>query len=312
MKTDTVTPADLARSVIAVPPLARARNGAVSIGENRKIVEWMAAGGVSTFLYGGNANFYNLGLLEYPLTLEVLSGIAPRDGWMIPSIGPDFGKALDQVTMLKAFDFPTAMALPMASATRPAGVATGLRRLADAYQKPVIAYVRSEGYLVAKDIAALLADGVVASVKYAVERKDPAEDAYLAAIVEAAGTERIVSGMGERPAVVHLTKFGLAGFTSGSVTIAPRLSMAMLGALHAGDAAAAEAIRRKFLAFEDLRDRHGQIVVLHDGVRLAGIADTGPLQPFLANLEDAELGGVGAAATALREENARFTQRAAA
>jgi 4-hydroxy-tetrahydrodipicolinate synthase len=312
MKTDAVTPADLARSVIAVPPLARARNGAVSVAENRKIVEWMAAGGVSAFLYGGNANFYNLGLLEFPLTLEVLSGIAPKDGWMIPSIGPDFGKALDQVAILKSFDFPTAMALPMASATRPAGVATGLRRLADAYGRPVIAYVRSEGYLTVKDIAALLADGVVASVKYAVERKAPAVDAYLAAIVDAAGTKHIVSGMGERPAVVHLTKFGLAGFTSGSVAIAPRLSMAMLAALKAGDTAAAEAIRGKFLAFEDLRDAHGQIVVLHDGVRLAGIGDTGPLQPFLANLEEDRLGAVGAAATALREENERFARRAAA
>ncbi len=312
MKTDAVTPADLARSVIAVPPLARARNGAVSIGENGKIVEWMAAGGVSTFLYGGNANFYNLGLLEYPLTLEVLSGIAPKDGWMIPSIGPDFGKALDQVAILKSFDFPTAMALPMASATRPAGVATGLRRLADAYGKPVIAYVRSETYLAVADIAALLADGVLASVKYAVERNDPAADAYLAALVDAAGTERIVSGMGERPAVVHIARFGLAGFTSGSVAIAPRLSMAMLGALKAGDVAVAEVIRAKFSAFEDLRDAQGQIVVLHDGVRLAGIADTGPLQPFLANLEDAQLGAIGVAATALREENARFTQRAAA
>ena len=312
MKTDAVTPADLARSVIAVPPLARARNGAVSIGENRRLVEWMAAGGVSTFLYGGNANFYNLGLLEYPLTLEVLSGIAPKDGWMIPSIGPDFGKALDQVAILKSFDFPTAMALPMASATKPAGVATGLRRLADAYGKPVIAYVRSETYLAVADIAALLADGVLASVKYAVERKDPAEDAFLAALIDATGPERIVSGMGERPAVAHLTAFGLAGFTSGSVAIAPRLSMAMLGALKAGDVAVAEVIRAKFSAFEDLRDAQGQIVVLHDGVRLAGIADTGPLQPYLANLEDAQLDAVGAAATALREENAGFIRRAAA
>jgi dihydrodipicolinate synthase/N-acetylneuraminate lyase len=312
MKTDAVTPADLARSVIAVPPLARARNGAVSVAENRKIVEWMAAGGVSTFLYGGNANFYNLGLLEFPLTLEVLAGIAPKDAWVIPSIGPDFGKALDQVAILKSFDFPTAMALPMASATRPAGVATGLRRLADAYGRPVIAYVRSEAYLTVADIAALLADGVVASLKYAVERKDPGDDRFLAALVDAAGRERIVSGMGERPAVVHLAHFGLAGFTSGSVSIAPHLSMAMLGALKAGDAAAAEAIRGHFLGFEDLRDRHGQIVVLHDGVRLAGIADTGPLQPFLAGLEDELLGAAGAAAVALREENARFMRRAAA
>ena len=52
--------------------------------------------------------------------------------------------------------------------------------------------------------------------------------------------------------------------------------------------------------------------MLHDGVRLAGIADTGPLQPYLANLDEAEIAAVGAAATALREENARFTRRAAA
>ena len=312
MKTDAVTAADLACSVIAVPPLARARNGAVSIGENQKVVDGMAAAGVSTFLYGGNANFYNLGLLEYPLVLEVLSGIAPAGAWMIPSIGPDFGKALDQVAILKSFAFPTAMALPMASATRAAGVATGFRRLADAYGKPVIAYIRAETYLTPKDIAALLADGVVCSVKYAVERKDPAEDPYLAAIVDAAGTERVVSGMGERPAIVHLTKFGLAGFTSGSVAIVPHLSTAILAALRGGDIAAAEALRAKFLAFEDLRDAHSPIVVLHDGVRLAGIADTGPLQPYLANLEEGMLGAVGVAAKALREEDASFMRRAAA
>jgi dihydrodipicolinate synthase/N-acetylneuraminate lyase len=312
MKTDAVTSADLGRSVIAVPPLARARNGAVSVAENRKIIDWMAAGGISTFLYGGNANFYNLGLLEYPLTLEVLVGIAPKNSWVIPSIGPDFGKAIDQVTMLKSFDFPTAMALPMASATKPTGVATGLRRLADAYGRPVIAYVRSETYLTVADIAALIADGVVCSVKYAVERKDPTEDAFLAALIEAAGTGRLVSGMGERPAVVHLARFGLAGFTSGSVTIAPHLSAAILARLKAGDAAGADALRAKFLAFEDLRDKHGQIVVLHDGVRLAGIAETGPLQPYLAGLEDALAAPVAAAASALHAENARRMERPAA
>jgi len=312
MKTDAVTAADLARSVIAVPPLARAENGAVSITENRRIVDWMAAGGVSTFLYGGNANFYHLGLLEYPLMLEVIAGIAPADAWAIPSIGPDFGKALDQVAVLKSFDFPTAMALPMTGATRPSGVATGLRRLSDAWSKPVIAYLRTEGYLAPADIRALLADGVLVSVKYAVDRPDPAKDAYLSAIVEVAGPSRIVSGMGERPAVTHLSRFGLAGFTSGSVSIAPHLSSAMLAALKAGDSERAETIRRTFLAFEDLRDAHSQIAVLHDGVRLAGIADTGPLQPYLANLEPDRHAAVKAAATALREENARFARRAAA
>jgi 4-hydroxy-tetrahydrodipicolinate synthase len=50
MKTDAVTIADLRRSVISVPPLARTVDGKVSTAENRKIVAWLAAGGVSTFL----------------------------------------------------------------------------------------------------------------------------------------------------------------------------------------------------------------------------------------------------------------------
>ena len=312
MKTDPVTPADLARSVIAVPPFARAATGAASVSENRKIVDWLSAGGVSTFLYGGNANFYNLGVLEYALVLEILSDIAPPDGWMIPSVGPDFGKALDQIAILKSFDFPTAMALPMASATRPAGVATGLRKLADAYGRPVVAYVRAENYVAPADIAAVIADGAVVSVKYAVERKDPSEDRYLSALVDAMGTERLVSGIGERPAIVHLTRFGLAGFTSGSVCIAPHLSTAILKALKAGDIAAAEALRAKFLPFEDQRDGHSPIVVLHDGVRLAGIADTGPLQPYLANLDANAAGPVSATAKALYEENRALARRQAA
>ena len=214
MKTDAVTPADLAASVLAVPPLARVRNGAPAIAENRRLVDWLAAGGVSTFMYGGNANFYNVGLIEFPLILEVLNDIAPKGSWVIPSIGADFGKAMDQVAILRSFDFPTAMALPMASATRPAGVATGLRKLADAYRRPIIAYVRAENYIAPRDLAALFADGAVCALKYAVERKDPSEDRYLAALVDAAGagadrqrhrrTARDRPPHAVRPAALHL------------------------------------------------------------------------------------------------------------
>ena len=247
-----------------------------------------------------------------PEVLDLLVAIAPADGWMIPSLGPDFGKAMDQAAILRDYDFPTAMALPMAAPTRPAGVATGLRRLADAFGRPVTAYVRAETYFAPRDMAALLADGAVCAVKYAVERKNPSEDRYLAELVDALGTERLVSGIGERPAIVHLTQFGLVGFTSGSVAIAPHMSMAILKLLKGGDIATAEALRARFLAFEDQRDAHSPIVVLHDAVRLAGIANTGPLQPYLANLADGPVNGVAEAARALYEENARFVRRQAA
>ena len=101
MKTDAVTPADLARSVISVPPMAWDRSGKVSAAENRKVVDYMAAGGVTTFLYGGNANFYHLGVDQYVDVVDMLLAIAPANGWMIPSIGADFGKAMDQVAILR-------------------------------------------------------------------------------------------------------------------------------------------------------------------------------------------------------------------
>ena len=309
MKTDAVTIDDLRRSVIGVPPLARTADGKASAAENRKIVEWLVAGGVSSFLYGGNANFYHLGLAEYADVLDLIVEIAPEDGWMIPSVGADFGKALDQIAILKSYRFPAAMALPMAGPTKPAGVATGLRRLADAYEKPVVAYMRAEGYLTPRDIAALIADGVVCSVKYAVERRNPEEDRYLAAIVDAAGTDFLVSGIGERPAIVHWTKFGVHAFTSGSVSIAPHLSTATRAALRAGDIATAERLRAIFLPFEDQRDAHSPIVVLHEGVREAGIAATGPLQPYLATLDEQKLHPVGEAARRLIDENRAFAER---
>ena len=106
--------------------------------------------------------------------------------------------------------------------------------------------------------------------------------------------------MGERPAVVHVRDFGLAGFTSGSVCVGPRGSQRMLDRMRAGDFAAAERLRERYLPLEDLRDSHSPIRVLHDAVTLAGIADTGPMLPLLTNIEDEWREPIRAAAVALR------------
>lgn len=302
MKTDAVTPADLARSVLSVPPLPRGADGAIHEGETRRLVDWLHSGGVTTYLFGGNANLYNMGTAELATLLDVLERISPADGWMIPSFGADYGKACDQIDLLRQRAFPTAMLLPLTFPATPAGVATGIRKLADRYGRPLIAYVKNEGYLEPRDLAALLADGAVCAVKYAVVRKNPAEDALLAALLEAVGSgERIISGIGERPVIDHLTGFGLNGFTSGSVCIAPHLSTAIRRALAQGDVAKAARLREHFIPLEDLRDRHSPIRVLHEAVALAGISATGPMSPFLTNLDDpAVLADIRAAAATLR------------
>src|SRR5688572_15677445 len=113
MKTDAVTFDDLGASVLAVPPLARNKDLVFNREANAALVRHIEAGGVTTLLYGGNANFYNIGLHEYGAILDALAEIAAPRTWVIPSVGPDFGKMMDQVAVLKARKFPTAMVLPL-------------------------------------------------------------------------------------------------------------------------------------------------------------------------------------------------------
>ncbi len=65
MKTSPVGFEDLANSVVTVPPLARDASLRIERAENRKIIRHLERGGVTTLMYGGNANFYNIPLSEY-------------------------------------------------------------------------------------------------------------------------------------------------------------------------------------------------------------------------------------------------------
>ncbi|HTJ57670.1 MAG TPA: dihydrodipicolinate synthase family protein [Devosiaceae bacterium] len=307
MTYDAVTPEQLARSVIAVPPLARRPDYSSDAEGNRRILEHLARGGVTTALYGGNANFYNISVAEFATVLDQLEEVAPKGTWLIPSIGPDFGKACDQVSLLKGRALPTAMVLPLNFPTTSSGVATGLRKIADLYGRPIIAYVKALGYITPADLAAVVADGAVCAIKYAVVQQDPAVDPYLEELVQLVDVRRMVSGIGERPAIAHLTRFGLNGFTSGSVCVAPGMSTGMLRALKAGRVDEAARLQQNFIPLEDLRDSHSPLRVLHAAVAAAGIAETGPLMPFLSNLDDQKvLAAVAEAAKALLAADAAY------
>ncbi len=292
---------DLNRSVVAVPPLARNNDLTLNREANAALIRHMEQGGVSTLMYGGNANFYNISAGEYPATLDMLLELASPESWIIPSVGPDFGKIMDQVDALRARPFPTAMVLPASNASTIAGAEAGIARFAEKLGKPVIAYVRSETYLSPSAIGRLVDKGLVTAVKYAIVRDDPSEDAFLTELIERMDKSRIISGIGERPAIIHWRDFGLHAFTSGSVSVAPRASMAVLEALKAGDYEEAERLRAAFLPFETLRDTINPIRVLHDGVSLAGIADMGPALPLLSNLDPESRERVAPVARSLKQ-----------
>lgn len=306
MKTSAVTHDDLIASVISVPPLARKADLSVDAAENAKLIRHLEAGGVRTMLYGGNANLYNMPVSETAATMEVIAQAAGKDTWVIPSAGPDFGKMMDQAAIYRDLAFPTVMVLPNTFPHTMTGVATGLRKFAEKFGRPIVAYIKGEGYIEPKDVAALVNDGLIASVKYAIVREDPSKDEYLSRLVDTVDRRYLVSGIGERPAIVHLRDFGLSGFTSGSVCVAPALSMAILKAVQAKDYGTAETLRQSFMPLEDLRDGLSPIRVLHEAVTLSGVANMGPMLPLLSNIDAQHHAAIEKAARELLAKNAAF------
>ena len=282
--------------VYAVPPLPRKRDARRSLDFDAAecVARHIAAGGVTRYLYGGNAFLYHITLDEYEALLGWLSGFAPPR-WPIPSVGPSFGRAMDQARLLRRHTFPCAMVLPCGDPRDAKGMEAGLREVASAIGVPLILYLKSEDGFGSNleagldAVGRLMADGVAVAIKYAVVRDDAREDAYLDGLLRRVDRARVVSGMGERPAIVHLREYGLNGFTTGSGCIAPAPCSALLSAAQGRRWSEAEALRERFMPLEDLRDAWGPARVLHHATELAGIAPTGPIPPFVSALDQGRI-----------------------
>lgn len=295
-----------------MPPLARKNDARRSIDfdQNNRIVRHIADGGLTRFIYGGNAFLYHVTLAEYESLLDWLNGFA--DGlWAIPSLGPSYGRAMDQASILRRYKFPCAMALPCGDPRDAKGLETGLREIAESANTPLILYLKEENNFGADkeaglDVVARLVDeGVCVAIKYAVVRNNPAEDAYLESLLKRVDRALVISGIGERPAVAHMRDWTLPGFTTGSGCVAPRLSGRIFEACVKEDYETAEKLRAEFLPLEDLRDAWSPAKVLHFATQLAGVAETGPVQPFLSSLSEERLKELAPIARELVERNAR-------
>jgi dihydrodipicolinate synthase/N-acetylneuraminate lyase len=195
------------------------------------------------------------------------------------------------------------MILPIVGPTTSKGVEAGIRKFVDAAGKPALLYIKNDGYIEVEEAAALAESRTISGIKYAVVRNDPANDPYLKRLCEHIDQRMIISGIGEQPAIIHMREFSLPGFTAGVVNVAPRLSAEMLKAIRAGDWSRAEKIQKICKPLEDYRNAINPVRVLHEAVRLAGIANTGPLLPLLSNLDEADHAKVREAAIALLKAN---------
>jgi dihydrodipicolinate synthase/N-acetylneuraminate lyase len=297
--------------VFAVPPLARRRDSrrTLDFEQNHRIVRHIAGGGISRFLYGGNAFLYHLTLVEFDQLTGWLSEL-PAELLVIPSIGPAYGRAIDQAMRLRGRGFRTAMVLPCGDPRDARGLEQGLREIAETAEMPLILYLKEEtGFGPEPEagldaVGRLVESGVCTAIKYAVVRSDPRVDPYLESLLARVGRTRVVSGLGERPAVVHMRDWNLSGFTTGSGCVAPRSTNSLHEACSREDYESAEAIRKEFLGLEDLRDVWGPARVLHSAIEGAGIARTGPTPPYVSDLSPDRTERVANAAKKLAKRDA--------
>ncbi len=314
MPSEPVSLQDLA-AVFAVPPLPRRSDSTRSLNFDaaETVARHIEAGGITRYLYGGNAFLYHVTLAEYEALLGWLADF-PETRWAIPSIGPSFGRAMDQAAMLKRYSFRAAMVLPCNDPRDARGMEAGLREIADAAGLPLILYLKSEDAFGSNKeagldaVGRLIDDGIAVAIKYAVVLDDPATDPYLDALLWRVDRPRVISGMGERPAIVHLRDFGLPGMTTGSGCIAPRACSALFAAGRTADWARAEELRTTFMPLEDVRDAWGPARVLHHATELAGIAPTGPIPPYVSPLDTNQLRDLAGIAGGLRDRDQPVTQ----
>jgi len=303
--------ADFTASVVAVPPIALTADLDVAAAANAALAGHIEKGGVDILLYGGNANLYHYDLGRYADALTMMDAAAAPGTRVITSVGPDFGKITDQIPLVERSNIRNVMLLPMAFPSDSHGVMEGVRRAADRLGFGVILYVKRDGYVRPETLEKLVGEGAVTFVKYAVERGDPADDAYLDAILAAVGRENVASGMGETPIVDHVGRRGLATFTSGAVCLVPAAAQRLLGLLRANRLDEADALAAPFLAYERVRARLGGIQVMHEAVGLAGIADMGPLMPMISNVKPRFRDEIKAAVAALIEVDRRVASATA-
>src|SRR5258705_4247729 len=194
---------DALRGVFAVPPLARKNDAARSIdfAQNELIAHHISAGGISRLIYGGNAFLYHIRLAEFEALVDWLSNLA-GGCWIIPSIGPSYGLALEQAAILRRYQFPCAMILPCGDPRDASGLECGYREIAEAANTKLIVYLKDENNFGADKDAGLdavprLVDDVVGiGIKYPVVREVQWLRAFLEGLLARSDRSWVISGIG--------------------------------------------------------------------------------------------------------------------
>lgn len=259
--------------VVAIPVTPFAEDGSIDTTAHRALLRRLLDGGVRIVTPNGNTGeFYALTPDERRTVTELTIDEAGGRATVLVGVGHDVPTAVAAAEHAREAGAEMVMVhQPVHPYISQEGWIDYHRAIAQAVPElGVVPYIRNP--LLAGERLAELADTCpnVIGVKYAVP-----DAARFGAFARDAGLERFVwvAGLAELYAPSYFAT-GATGFTSGLVNVAPGVSLAMLGALRAGDYAAAMKVWEQIRRFEDLRaDRQSanNVTVVKEALAALGL-----------------------------------------
>lgn len=295
--------------VFATLPLARSpRNWAVDWDESERIVEHVREGGISRLLLGESAQVQHITLKQYRELLEWLVDFTD-EMLVVPGLGPSFGRAYQQAEFLARHPFPAAMVLPIRDDRDPAGLELGYRKLAERAEMPLLVVLRDlvdwgrQPQEVAERLGRLAEDDLVAGILFDTPPRDPGTGRLIEVCRQQLEQVSLLGGGGELRAEVFLGEHGVRTFVSGAACVAPRLTRKLYLSYEGEDLVAADSLVTNFRPFHQLSEAWGTVAVLNAAVNEAGVADMGPLLPYLNGLSSERRERIRSVARTLRRQD---------
>ena len=275
------------RNVLVVAITPRREDRGVDLQGARKNVAHLIEHGVDFIMPAcGTGLVYDMSLEAYEALVGTFVDAAGDAAYIVPGIGPGFGRSLEMGCIAQSLGVAGVMIMPVVGPASAEGVFNGLKAITKTVQLPTILYQRRLDIMpVANVIRLCKLDGVI-GLKYAVDDLEVFE-----AIAEKIGDQAaMLCGMAEDPCIAYM-KCGAIGFSSGMANFVPRMSLTLLRKFASGDRAEAERLRALMVPFEDFRGEQGarySASALHAAMDYVGLAG-GPVIPFAADVAAEDL-----------------------
>lgn len=276
------------KGVLVVTITPRHPDGSVDIDGVKRNAQYLIDRGIRILMpQCGTGLVYDSSLDDYRRTVEAMTDAVGDQAYVIPGVGPGYGRTQEMGRIAREFGVDGVMIMPVVGPASPEGVYTGLSDLVQTLDLPIVLYLKDPRLMPVESTVRLAGMEQVHAIKYAVK-----DLGMFDALVDEIGDDVVLlCGMAEKPAVEFMDH-GAKGYSSGMANFVPKMSLALHNAYMAGNRAEVERIHALMVPFEDIRaEGKGKYnaAALHVALERIDLAG-GPVIPMSTNViyEDLE------------------------